>query len=68
MALVNKADQDELEAMVDHYGLRSVLSILMNICFDKAEHVSTNWQDNPLAQAWTRDGNKLEGWHTEVEN
>ena len=60
--------QTELELMVDKTNLRSVLQLLMNICFDKAQYLETNWQDESGANSWNRDGNRLEGWYTQVEN
>jgi hypothetical protein len=60
------ADQHELESMVDQYGLRVVMVMLANICFDKAEHVRSNWQDDDMAMSWERDANVLEG--VAVEN
>ena len=51
----------QLEALVDGIGLHEVATALMNICFDKAEHVLTNWQDQDLAKEWTHKGNILEG-------
>jgi len=55
----------DLEAMIDHFGLLSVLEAISIVCGDKAEHIRTNWQGGPpadqrfhdqLAKAWERAG------------
>jgi hypothetical protein len=51
---VSKADIEMLEAFVDKYGIADVLSALSYICGEKAEHVSTNWQDAPLGKRWLK--------------
>ena len=43
-----------LEAMVDKFGLATVLNGLSFICSAKADHVATNWQDKRLAKAWEK--------------
>jgi len=43
-----------LEALVDKHGLLHVLTGLECICGEKAEHVRTNWQDEPLAKLWDK--------------
>lgn len=47
---------DELEAMIDRHSLEAIASTIAEICFAKAEHVSSAWQDEPLARAWDRAG------------
>lgn len=44
----------DLEAMVDRYSLSDVLSVLMEICDGKAEHLAVNWQDHAAAKQWAR--------------
>ena len=46
----------ELEGIVDRAGLRNVLLALEAICFAKAEHLETNWQDPKSARHWARNG------------
>lgn len=50
----DKPQFDWLEQTVDQLTLARVLELLCGICHEKAEHVATNWQDKPLAQAWRR--------------
>lgn len=51
----------ELEGLIDKWRtstdtpasvLTSVLSSLASICAEKAEHIRSNWQDEPLARQW----------------
>lgn len=43
-----------LEAMVDVHGARLVAENLVEVYHDKAEYITTNWQDGPLAKVWRR--------------
>jgi hypothetical protein len=47
---------NELEALVDANSISEVLMALALVCFEKAEHVATNWQDKKLAKQWERAG------------
>jgi len=51
---------EELEAMVDRYGLDNVVSALVDICHAKAEHVGSVWQDWRLADAWCVNAKRLD--------
>ena len=53
-------DSDEVETLVDRYGLRAVIDSLANICWAKSEHISTNWQDRQLAGYWSQAGRILD--------
>jgi hypothetical protein len=53
-------DMEALEAMVDRHGVSGVLSMLSEICAEKAEHLRVNWQDRPAAGVWNRRGNAIE--------
>lgn len=44
--------QATIETMVDSFGLDRVLTMLEDICFDKAEHIAVNWQDASTARLW----------------
>jgi hypothetical protein len=58
-----------LEAMVDKFGLATVLNGLSCICSAKADHIEENWQDKRLAKAWERACVHLmnEAGHTAVK-
>ena len=49
----------QLEAILDSSKLSTVVQALGEICFAKAEHLQSNWQDRELAHIWERAGNKL---------
>jgi len=50
---------ETLESVLDQTNLNEVIKMLGRICYEKAEHVRTNWQDEGLAKAWERNGSKL---------
>lgn len=50
----------QLERMIDLYGIADLLGFIMEICADKAAHVSENWQDQPLAKRWERTSDDLD--------
>lgn len=45
----------EVEMLVDQFGLASVLTMLSEICADKADHLRCNWQDDSTAKVWAKD-------------
>jgi len=47
---------DELESIIDRNGLLNVLGTIEEICYLKADHLRTNWQDEVSAKAWENDG------------
>jgi hypothetical protein len=51
--------EEDLEAMVDRYGVSAILNGLANICAAKSEHIATNWQDASLAKLWDKDSRIL---------
>jgi hypothetical protein len=54
--------EDQLESLVDQYGVYYVLEALANVCTDKAEHLVENWQErqsSPYVRAWVRAANKI---------
>jgi hypothetical protein len=46
--------QYQIEELVDHSSLFDVLMALAETASYKAEHISSNWQDEALAAAWAR--------------
>ena len=42
----------QLEELVDQYSLQAILDLLESICYEKAEHLLSNWQDASSARAW----------------
>lgn len=57
--MMEMKEREDLEALVDKYAIDGVASVLEQICYEKAEHVRTNWQDENLAKEWERAGKIL---------
>ena len=55
----NQVLKEQLEKMVDEAGFLTVVSALQDICFEKAEHLRSNWQDETSARFWEADGKRL---------
>lgn len=51
---VSGSELSELEDLIDSCGLSNVLESLGDICFEKADHVASNWQDDNLSKLWNR--------------
>jgi hypothetical protein len=67
---VSKLDspiQDALEDLVDQASLHDVLDALSTICYEKADHVRTTWQDIALARLWITNGTRLDALACTVE-
>lgn len=47
---------DLLENLVDDVSLDYLLSALAQVCYAKADHVLSNWQDQKLSKTWERCG------------
>lgn len=56
MTNTNKMPADEfaLEDLVDRCGISGVLYMLSEVCALKAEHVRSNWEDEPIARDWDK--------------
>lgn len=59
MSFNRNAAKDQLEAMIDKSSLNDVLDMLAEICHAKADHLRSNWQDEPAAKDWDRAGNRI---------
>lgn len=53
---------DALEALVDANNLSDVLAALAEVCDGKAEHLRSNWQDEPAAKAWQKAANRVDDY------
>ena len=58
--MLNKSEQDALEALIDGNDLGAVLESLAKICDEKAEHLQSNWQDGNSARIWTMRARAIE--------
>lgn len=47
-----EVEMQAVEAIIDRVGLSVVLSLIADICTEKANHVESNWQDAALAAQW----------------
>ena len=66
MATFGQAQRDELEALIDLGGVEEMLSALVMICNEKADHVMTNWQDRNLARVWQRCAREIDKCQTRI--
>lgn len=57
---LSKKQKEEMEGLIDTHGLYNILECLAVICYEKQDHINTNWQDRKLAEAWGRIGARLE--------
>jgi hypothetical protein len=48
-----------IEQFIDGSSLFAVLEMIEVICEEKAEHITTNWQDQKLARSWQRAAYRL---------
>lgn len=58
--MIQPNDRDKIEAIIDRTSLRDVLQGIAQICYDKAEHIASNWQDHPLSMTWDRAAGLIE--------
>lgn len=52
--------QTVLEREIDKTSVEQVLEAIAQVCYAKAEHIASNWQDEPLAREWQRKGAQIE--------
>jgi hypothetical protein len=57
----------QLEASIDEHGLAAVLDNLALVCFAKAEHLQSNWQDAHTAVAWSAAGDLIAGISAKID-
>ena len=65
---IDKTVADMIEECIDKTSLADVLTCMADICFEKSDHVKTNWQDIGLAKTWDKDGDKLLKIALKIEN
>ena len=51
---MSKLEMNEVERLVDKYGLTELVGSIAAVCGEKADHVRENWQDDKLADKWTK--------------
>lgn len=58
---------ETLEKLIDAHGLYEVSACLELLCYEKAEHLRTNWQDIPAAKRWERAAKVFYAAHHKLE-
>lgn len=58
--------QSKMESLLDAYGLTEMINALITVCYDKADHVRTNWQDENMGKAWDYTARQLDKVDTEA--
>jgi P2-related tail formation protein len=43
-----------IERYIDVSSVAAVLDVVAEICSEKAQHISDNWQDEALAKSWDK--------------
>lgn len=72
MTTTIEAAKEQLESLIDAKRLSKVVSLISEICSEKAEHIRDNWQDgsrNPnaeLIRAWIAASNQLESLEQKI--
>jgi len=64
---LGRSELEDLEDMIDRSSLEEVLVGLAQICYEKAEHLRSNWQDEGAARIWERDAKKLDALAAKVQ-
>lgn len=52
MQIPDSQIEEVLETLIDRKGLSFVLGALAGICWGKADHLRSNWQDETTAREW----------------
>ena len=50
----------KMEQLLDSLGMVDFIEMLTSICYEKADHVRTNWQDEGLAKVWEYNAKQLD--------
>lgn len=54
--VVKMYDKSDIETLIENMSLPGVLSILSQVCYEKAEHLRNNYQDLETARTWEKVG------------
>lgn len=49
----------EMEQILDELGTQDFLEMLISICYQKAEHARSAWQDEEIAEIWESNAEEL---------
>ena len=59
--------KDYIEDKIDQQDLDTVLGYVSEICFEKAQHLETNWQDTISAKQWKKAGLLIDNCRTRID-
>ena len=57
---MNEDKAYQMEELLDKLGIVDFIEMLESICYEKEEHLKTNWQDSTIAKLWHRNAKALE--------
>ena len=52
--------KDSLETLLDNSTLETLLSALSDVCYEKAEHLLSAWQDRATSKAWSHAAKQVD--------
>jgi len=57
-----RVDSETLEEVVDRIGLAGTLDLLSAICYEKADHIHSNWDGfaSAAVKCWQRAGARID--------
>ena len=58
--VLTQDERNTIESLIDSSSLANVVDALTTICYEKADHIDSNWQDHGLARMWTKAGKSIE--------
>ena len=58
--MTSQEAQDRLEEILDAIGVSETMVNLAAVCFAKADHLRSNWQDERTAKAWDALGRRVD--------
>lgn len=56
---MKKQDIQTIEQIIDRTSPGQMLAAISEICFEKAQHIRENWQDETLAKQWEKEGRRI---------
>lgn len=59
---------NELEQIVDKSNLSTVLNVLSEICYEKEDHLQSNWNDANTAKLWHNAGKIIDSANCKLIN
>lgn len=57
---MEQADINDLEELIDQWGLDVVLAVITDLCYVKAAHVESVWHNRVVAGQWRDAAKRIE--------